>query len=114
MVLLEIDATGLAVFEFERDAPRSIDVDRIAFRIEPLQGMKVEARDVHFLSSDGDVKRSSLAKMRLCIFASIFELLPFVHSSERALLLKVRITSERKQLAYICQGRPTSKACHHS
>jgi hypothetical protein len=56
MVLLEIDATGLAVFEFERDAPRSIDVDRIAFRIEPLQGMKVEARDVHFLGSDGDVE----------------------------------------------------------
>jgi hypothetical protein len=56
VILFEIDAAGLAVFEFERDAPRSIDVDRIAFRIEPLQGMKVEARDVHFLSSNGDVK----------------------------------------------------------
>src|SRR3981189_1208184 len=42
--------------------------------------------------------------MRLCIFASIFELLPLVQSSDSALLLKVRITSKRKQLAYIRQG----------
>lgn len=55
MVLLEIDTAGLAVFEFKRDAPWSIDVDRIALRIEPLQGMKVEARDVHFLGSDGNI-----------------------------------------------------------
>src|SRR6266516_7624157 len=49
-------------------------------------------------------RRSSLAKMRLCIFASIFELLPLVQSSDNALLLKVRITSKCKQLAYIRQG----------
>src|SRR5258705_6573865 len=49
-------------------------------------------------------RRSSLAKMRLCIFASIFELLPLVQSSDSALLLKVRITSKCKQLAYIRQG----------
>jgi hypothetical protein len=55
MVLLEIDATGLAVLKFERDTPRAIDVNRITFRIEPLQGMKVEARDVHFLSSHGNI-----------------------------------------------------------
>ena len=56
MVLLEIDAAGLAIFEFEGNAPRSIDVDRIAFRIESLQRMKVEAPDVHFLSSDDNVE----------------------------------------------------------
>jgi hypothetical protein len=56
MVSFEIDVAGLAIFEFERDAPRSIDVDRIAFRIESLQGMKVEARNVHFLGSDGGVE----------------------------------------------------------
>jgi hypothetical protein len=56
MILLEIDTAGFAIFEFEGDAPRAIDVDRITFRIEPLQGMKVEARDVHFLGSDGDVE----------------------------------------------------------
>jgi len=27
MILLEIDAAGFAIFEFEGDAPRSIDVD---------------------------------------------------------------------------------------
>src|SRR6267142_5329646 len=35
---------------------------------------------------------------------SILELLPLVQSSDSALLLKVWITSKRKQLAYICQG----------
>ena len=55
MVLLEIDTTGIAIFEFESDAPRSIDVDRVALRIEPLQRMKIEARNIHFLGSDGDI-----------------------------------------------------------
>src|SRR5258708_36725733 len=54
-------------------------------------------------------RRSSLAKIRLCIFASIFELLRLAHSSERALLLKVRITTQCKQLAYICQERLASE-----
>src|SRR5258707_12600836 len=56
VVLLEIDATGFAIFELEGDAPRSIDVDRIALRIKPLQRMKIEARNVHFLGSDGDIE----------------------------------------------------------
>src|SRR5260370_21816364 len=54
-------------------------------------------------------RRWSLAKIRLCIFASIFELLPLACSSERALLLKVRITTQCKQLAYICQERLASE-----
>ena len=65
MVLLEIDAAGLAVFKFERDAPRSIDVDGITLGTEPLQGMKVEARDVHFLGSDGDVETIESCKNAL-------------------------------------------------
>jgi hypothetical protein len=56
MVLLEIDATGFAVFELERNAPRSIDVDGITLRIESLQGMKVESRNIHFLGPDRDVE----------------------------------------------------------
>jgi hypothetical protein len=56
MVLLEIHTAGFAVFEFESDAPWSIDVDRIALRIEALQRMKIGAWDVHFLGSDSDVK----------------------------------------------------------
>src|SRR5258708_15703944 len=56
VVLFEIDATGFAIFELERDAPRSIDMDRIALRIKPLQRMKIEARNVHFLGLDGDIE----------------------------------------------------------
>src|SRR5882724_1994715 len=56
MVLFEIDAAGFAVFKFKGNAPRSIEVDRIAPRMESLQGVKVEARNVHFLGSDGDIE----------------------------------------------------------
>jgi hypothetical protein len=56
MALFKIDAPRLTVFEFERDTPRPIDVDRIAFRIEPLQGVKVETWDVHFLGLDRDIE----------------------------------------------------------
>ena len=56
VILLEIDSAGVAIFEFERDAPRSIDVDRIAFRIKAVQSMKVEAGDIHFLGAEGDVE----------------------------------------------------------
>src|SRR5260370_40623158 len=68
MILFEIDAAGVAIFEFERDAPRSIDVDRITFRIEPLQGMKVETRDVHFLSPDGNLETVEPRKNALVHF----------------------------------------------
>src|ERR1700730_12110983 len=56
MVLLEIDAARFAVFEFEGDAPRSIDVVDQLLGIECLQGMKGEAGNVHFLGSDGDLE----------------------------------------------------------
>src|SRR5260370_40713263 len=94
VVLLEIDTAGFAILEFEGNAPRSIDVDRIARRIESVQRVKVEAGTFISSARKATSRRSSLAKMRLCIFASIFELLPFVHNSERALLLKGRITAK--------------------
>jgi hypothetical protein len=56
VILLEIDSAGLAIFEFERDAPRSINVDRIALRVKAVQSVKIEARDIHFLGADGDIK----------------------------------------------------------
>ena len=56
MILFIVHTISVPIFEFERDAPWSIDVDRIAFWIEPLQGVKVEAWDVHFLSSDSNVE----------------------------------------------------------
>jgi len=94
MVLLEIDATGLAVFEFERNAPRSIDVDRIAFRIESLQGVKVETWDVHFLGPDGYIetvepRKNAFTRFRVDLRTPA---LPSI-VPERALLLKVRITN---------------------
>jgi hypothetical protein len=55
VVLLEINPAGFAVFEFESNASWSVDVDRIARRIEPPQGMKVETRNVHFLGTNCDV-----------------------------------------------------------
>jgi hypothetical protein len=56
VVLLEIDVAGFTFFEFEGDAPGPVDVDRVAFRVEPVQGMKVEARNVHFLGPGSEVK----------------------------------------------------------
>jgi hypothetical protein len=56
MILFEIDVAGLAILKFKGNAPRPIDVDRIAPWVEPLQGMKVEARNVHFLRPDGDIQ----------------------------------------------------------
>src|ERR1700732_4753307 len=58
------------------------------------------------------LRRSSRAKMRLCIFASSCDLLPLAQSSERALLLKVRITGQCKQLAYIYQRVPRARPAH--
>jgi hypothetical protein len=56
MVLFEIDAAGVAILEFESDAPRPIDMDRIARRIESLQRMKIKAWEVHFLGATGNVE----------------------------------------------------------
>jgi hypothetical protein len=56
MVLFEVDAARFAIVEFERYAPWSIDMDRIALGVESLQGVKVKTRNVHFLGPDGDVE----------------------------------------------------------
>lgn len=49
MILLEIHAPCVSFLELERDAPRPVDVDAVADRLAPLEGMEVEARHVHFL-----------------------------------------------------------------
>jgi hypothetical protein len=46
MVPLKIETQSVAIFEFECDAPWSIDVNRIAHRLA-AQDMKIEAGDVH-------------------------------------------------------------------
>src|SRR5258708_992319 len=68
VILLEIDAKGIAFFEFERDAPRPIDVDRIALWFKSLQGMKVETRNVHFLGPNSNVKTIESCKNALIHF----------------------------------------------
>jgi hypothetical protein len=64
MVLLEIDAQSVAVFEFECDAPWSIDVNRIAHR-PAAQHMKIEPGDVHIIWTAGAIERVEPAKATL-------------------------------------------------
>ena len=49
MILLEIQHMGVAVAEFEGDAPRAVDMDRIAGGAVAPQRVKVETRQVHIL-----------------------------------------------------------------
>ena len=44
MVLLEIDAAGFSILEFESYAPWPVDVYRITLWVKPVQGMKVKNR----------------------------------------------------------------------
>ena len=43
VILFEVDAAGVTVFEFERDAPWSIYMDQIARRFGASQGMEIKA-----------------------------------------------------------------------
>ncbi len=54
MILFEVDATGVTVFE--RNAPRSVDMDRIARRFEASQGVEIKAGDIHFFRPHNDVQ----------------------------------------------------------
>ena len=46
MVLLEIEPSGLSLVKLERDAPRSINVNRKARWFAPAQSMEVKAREI--------------------------------------------------------------------
>ena len=56
MVLLEIDADGIAGVKLESDAPRSIDMDRIAPRDKTFQNMKIESWKVHLFRGGRDIQ----------------------------------------------------------
>ena len=56
MILLEIYPAGVAVFEFERDTPRSVHVDRVTCRIEASQRMEIEPGGVHFVWPHDDIQ----------------------------------------------------------
>lgn len=49
MVLLEIDADSVSRVEFEGDAPRSVDMNRVAGWNEAFQCVKIQPREVHLL-----------------------------------------------------------------
>jgi hypothetical protein len=56
VVLLEVDPAGVAVLEFEREAPRPIHVNRIARGLKASQSMEIKARDVHFFWYGHDIQ----------------------------------------------------------
>ena len=49
MVLLEIDAESISGFELEGDAPRPVDMDRVADRNQTFQGVEIKPGKVHLL-----------------------------------------------------------------
>jgi len=56
VILLEVDAASVTIFELECDAPRSVDVNRKARRLKATQLMKVKAGNVHFLGPRDNVQ----------------------------------------------------------
>jgi len=46
MVLLQVHPVRLTIVELEGDAPRTVDMDRIARRPSPPQAMKVKTRQI--------------------------------------------------------------------
>lgn len=56
MVLFKIDAPSVALLKLECNAPRPVDVDRVADRSESLQRVKVEAWKVHVLGLKGYIQ----------------------------------------------------------
>jgi hypothetical protein len=63
MILLEIDAKSISSIELEGDAPRPVDMDRVAGRYEAFQGVEIKpgkahlrrcARDIQPIEADQD------------------------------------------------------------
>jgi hypothetical protein len=54
--LFKIRAASIAVLEFKRDAPRAVNVDRVASRPKPSQRMKIETRKIHLLGPHRDIE----------------------------------------------------------
>jgi hypothetical protein len=92
VILLEINAPGVAVSKLECDAPRPIDVDRIARRLEASQGMKIKAGNVHFSRPDDDIQVIEATQDAFMLLTLIFPVRPRSQSSARPLLLKLLIT----------------------
>ena len=69
MILLVVDAIGITILEFERDAPWPVHVNRIANWLA-MQSMKIEAKQIHFIGTHCNVELAEApqdAIMHLCI-----------------------------------------------
>ena len=56
VILLEVQDIGVAIPEFEGDAPRTIHMDRVAGRVVALQAVKVETGKIHVFRRGCGVK----------------------------------------------------------
>jgi hypothetical protein len=56
MILLEVDTQRVAILELERDAPRTVDVDRVSGRAMAMKSMKIESGNIHVRGSPGPIK----------------------------------------------------------
>ena len=103
MILFEIDAARIAIFELECDAPWPIDADRIACGLKASQRMEIEAGNVHFFRPDAHiqaVEAAQDARMHLGVDLSGSTTLPKLR---RPLLLKLLITCQNVsyELTYV-------------
>jgi hypothetical protein len=56
VILLKIDAKRISGVEFEGYAPWPVDMDRVARRIEALQSVKIEPRQIHLPRRGYDIE----------------------------------------------------------
>ena len=56
MVLLKVDPKSVARVEFKSDAPRAVDVNRIARGNESFQRVKVKPGKIHLFRCGRDIK----------------------------------------------------------
>jgi hypothetical protein len=55
VVLFKVDLQRVTILEFERDAPRPVDMDGIS-NWPPSQGMEIKPRDIHVLGTQGTIE----------------------------------------------------------
>ncbi len=68
MILLEIDVSGIFAVEFECNAPRSVDMDRVSRRVEAFQRVEVKTGKVQVFWSLRSVKTVQSHKNALLHF----------------------------------------------
>ena len=70
MILFQINAAGLTICKFKCEAPRAVDMNRVARRVKPGQRMKIEPREVHFLwprNNIQSVQPDQITAVKTCI-----------------------------------------------